>query len=253
MRKLSAAQILSVWEQGKRRHPLEQALLLLRVAYPQGSDVQLAELSVGQRDAGLLQLRSLTFGPKLNSMTSCPECQCQLEFGLSVADIQFSKPVVELAEEGTAAVYDFVQEDYQIKFRLPNSYDLGAIAPVSDIAASSAQLLSRCLVAAQYKGEAVDIEALPGSVRMQISEQMIEHDPQAEVLMPLVCPDCDHSWQSLFDIVSFFWAELTNLAKQLLQEVHILARFYGWRESDILAMSGVRRQFYLDRVDRAGE
>lgn len=251
MQALSAAQILSVWEQGQQQHPLEQALLLLRMAYPQGTDRQLAELSVGQRDAGLLQVRSLTFGSQLNSMTSCPECHCQLEFGLAVADIQFADAAVELAEEGAIALYDFEQEDYKIQFRLPNSYDLGAIAPVSDVVESSAQLLSRCLVAAHYKGEKVDLQTLPTAVVAQLSAQMIERDPQAEVLMPLNCPDCDHSWQSLFDIVSFLWAELTAKAKQLLQEVHILARFYGWREADILAMSTMRRQFYLDRIDRA--
>ena len=79
---------------------------------------------------------------------------------------------------------------------------------------------------------------------------MVEHDPQAEVLMPLTCPNCEHSWHSLFDIVSFFWTELTSQAKQLLQEVHVLARFYGWREADILAMTTVRRRFYLDWSDR---
>jgi hypothetical protein len=52
----------------------------------------------------------------------------------------------------------------------------------------------------------------------------------------------------LFDIVSFFWTELSAQAKRLLREVHTLARGYGWREADILAMSARRRQLYLDLV-----
>jgi hypothetical protein len=38
------------------------------------------------------------------------------------------------------------------------------------------------------------------------------------------------------------------LAKAYLNEVHMLAWAYGWREADILAMSSARRQFYLERV-----
>jgi hypothetical protein len=33
-----------------------------------------------------------------------------------------------------------------------------------------------------------------------------------------------------------------------LNDVHLLATSYGWRESDILAMSAVRRQFYIERA-----
>ena len=254
MQSLSADQILQIWERGQRRHPLEQALLLLQAAYPQSTQQQLANLSIGQRDAGLLRLRELTFGPQLNSVTRCPQCQEKLEFSLTVTDIQFAAPldqVLPAGELASAAEYDFTQEDYHIRFRLPNSYDLGAIAPVEDATQATEQLLSRCLISAHYQGNAIDdIPSLPSDVLTQLSAQMVEHDPQAEVLMPLTCPNCEHSWHSLFDIVSFFWTELTTQAKQLLQEVHVLARFYGWREADILSMTTVRRRFYLDWIDR---
>jgi hypothetical protein len=77
---------------------------------------------------------------------------------------------------------------------------------------------------------------------------MAECDPQAELLLDLNCPACQHTWQVLFDIVSFFWMELSVQAKRLMREVHLLARSYGWREADILSMSAMRRQFYLDLV-----
>ncbi|HEX2516118.1 MAG TPA: phage baseplate protein, partial [Chloroflexota bacterium] len=37
-------------------------------------------------------------------------------------------------------------------------------------------------------------------------------------------------------------------ARRLLREVHTLARAYGWREAEILALPGRRRQTYLDLV-----
>ena len=42
-----------------------------------------------------------------------------------------------------------------------------------------------------------------------------------------------------------FWAEIDAWARRILREVNILARAYGWRESDILALGAVRRQIYL--------
>ena len=75
---------------------------------------------------------------------------------------------------------------------------------------------------------------------------MARRDPQAEVLLDLDCPACNHRWQILFDIASFFYAEVSAYAKRLLREVHTLARRYGWREADILSMSTARRQFYIE-------
>jgi hypothetical protein len=81
-----------------------------------------------------------------------------------------------------------------------------------------------------------------------IATQMVEIDPQAEILFALSCPACQHEWQILFDIVSFLWTELSAQAKRLLLEVHELARHYSWHETDILAMSPMRRNLYLELI-----
>jgi hypothetical protein len=49
-----------------------------------------------------------------------------------------------------------------------------------------------------------------------------------------------------FDIEEYFWVEVAARAMRILREIHILARAYGWREADILAMSTRRRQAYLE-------
>jgi hypothetical protein len=89
---------------------------------------------------------------------------------------------------------------------------------------------------------------LPGEIVAQLTEQIGRADPDADISLDLSCPACDHRWQIAFDIVTFFWAEINSLAKRLLREVHTLARAYGWREADILAMSAARRQAYLEMV-----
>ena len=60
------------------------------------------------------------------------------------------------------------------------------------------------------------------------------------------CPKCGSRWHSTFDIVSYFWSELEVRAKRQLWEVHTLAAAYGWSEADILDMSPMRRQLYME-------
>ncbi len=243
MRPLSAYHILQIWEIGQSQHPLDRALTLLTFACPDRTAKELASLSIGQRDAYLLTLREMTFGSKLNAFAECPQCREQLEFAMNVGDIR----VVE-AVEPQVQQYSLMAEGVELHFRLPNSWDLAAIVGYQDVGAANLQLIQRCLLQANRDGVAVDYSELPSSAIAQLASQMAECDPQAEVLFDLNCPACNHSWQVLFDIVAFFWKELTVEAKRLLREVHQLARFYGWREADILSMSATRRQFYLDMV-----
>ena len=81
-----------------------------------------------------------------------------------------------------------------------------------------------------------------------VAEQMAARDPLAEIELALACPACGHQWQLVFDIASFLWLKIEMQARRLLREVHALARAYGWREADILALSPGRRQAYLEMV-----
>lgn len=241
MRPLSANQIVRVWEIGQSQHPLDRALTLLAFACPEFSPPQLAALSIGQRDAYLLTLREITFGQKMNGLAKCPNCGDRLEFDINVPDIrvaEISSPKVEK--------YNLQVEGVELQFRLPNSQDLAAIVGYKDIKAANSLLMQRCILQASNGDNSLAYNDLSPTLVNQLVRQMAECDPQAEILLNLSCPACEHSWQLLFDIVSFFWTEITARAKRLLQEVHTLARFYGWREADILSMSGIRRQMYLD-------
>ena len=92
------------------------------------------------------------------------------------------------------------------------------------------------------------MEALPDEVTVILGESVLERDPQAEVQIDMTCPQCQYHRPSLFDVSRFLWTEIQAQAKRLLREVHILARAYGWRETEILALSNVRRQFYLEMM-----
>jgi hypothetical protein len=48
--------------------------------------------------------------------------------------------------------------------------------------------------------------------------------------------------------VRFLWNELDDWAARILSQVHILASNYGWSESEIVALSPQRRQYYQDLI-----
>lgn len=239
MRPLSAHDLLGVWEVGEDRHPIDRALILLSAACPELAWDDLAALSVGERDARLLTLRELTSGPTLNGFAECPRCAERLEFDVAVADLR-----VAAGSDAAEGTWELVMGDLELRFRLPNSRDLAAVANCGDEVSARSLLVQRCVSPAN--GGGTPIAELPAEITARLAERMAERDPQAEVLLDLRCPTCDHTWQTLFDIVAFFWAELAAQARRLLREVHALARAYGWREADILSMSARRRQIYLE-------
>src|SRR5262245_17609342 len=95
---LSAEQILRVWEDGRDRHPLDRALVVLGAGLPWASWDELCRLPIGQRDAALLELRARTLGDRLELLVHCPACGARAEVGLDVrALIQpAAAPVQEL-------------------------------------------------------------------------------------------------------------------------------------------------------------
>jgi hypothetical protein len=243
MRPLSAHDFLVIWEVGEGQSPPDKALRLLAAACPELTWEDLAALTIGRRDRWLLTLRELTSGPNLESLVECPRCAEELEFAVTVADLR-----AEPSPDAHDATWEFTLEDLSLRFRLPNSWDLGAVASCQDLAAARSLLVQRCVLEARRDGSSIPASELPAEVISGLAHRMAEFDPQAEVLLDLRCPACDHRWQELFDIVAFFWFELVAQAERLLNEVHTLARAYGWREVDILRMSDRRRQFYLEMV-----
>lgn len=242
MHALSAQQIVQVWEQGYFQHGIDRALTILAVVCPGHSRVELAALTIGQRDSQLLTLREMTFGKRLICFSVCPHCQECLQFSLTTEALKVEQPRLEASD------LEFRLEGFTMRIRLPNSHDLAAVAGCSATDDPHQVLLQRCLVEVSQNGEAIEAKNLPETVICAVSDHIGANDPQAEVLLELNCSSCGHRWMTVFDIVTFFWKEISVYAKRLLEDVVVLARTYGWRERDILGLSPVRRRFYLERA-----
>lgn len=244
MRPLSASELLDIWEKGIGQNLVQQALMLLAAACPEIPIEKLALLSVGQRDGYLLTLREWTFGSKLVSLAICPNCSDRLELTFDVADIRVT------SEADIAEILSLQVADYAVQFRLPNSLDLIALIGQKNVNPTQQMLLNHCLLDIQVNGETATKEQLPNHILESVVARMAASDPQADVQLKLNCPQCGHQWSATFDIVTFFWHEINTWANRILQQVHTIASAYGWRESDILAMSPQRRQLYLEMINK---
>jgi hypothetical protein len=242
MRALSAAELLHVWEHGAGQPPVQRGLMLFVLAAEETPVEQLARMPVGQRDAHLLALRRETFGSQLVSLATCPGCSSQVEFQVEADDLLARAIPERPAELGLA------EGDYQVEFRLPTSFDLGTLDPAADVEKNRRRLLERCVTRASRSGQEVAVAELPEEVRAAIARRMAEADPQADVQLALACPECRHDWQTQFDIVSYFWAEIHAWARQMLRDIHTIASAYGWGEAEVLALTPTRRQAYLELI-----
>lgn len=242
MRGLTAKEILGAWEVGQHQMPAERALTLLSTFCPQTPREDLERLSIGKRDALLLSFRELLFGSQFSGMTRCPHCRSTLEIGFSCSDVRTAAPS-EQAEAFSVNV-----GDYEFNCRLPNSTDLLAVMGQRSIDSISNALFERCVTEKRFLGADVSLANLPAEVTEAVAAEIARHDPQADIRFELICPDCSHQWEAIFDVVSFAWNELCSWATRLIRQVHTLALAYGWRELDILSMNPMRRQIYLEML-----
>jgi hypothetical protein len=242
MRALSARDLLLVWEQAERQRPQERALALLAAAWPEPAGGELAALSLGRRDACLLSLYRQTFGPGLDLVAECPACREPLELALDLDALGLD------AEAAGKELVEIHEGDLRLAARPPTAADLNAAAACADVAEARRLLAARCVVAAERDGEPLPPAALSEEEIDLLSRALAAADPQAEVLLALSCPACGHAWQALLDAAGCLWHEVDAAARRLLREVHVLARGYGWREADVLALSARRRHYYLEML-----
>jgi len=240
MRPLTAAGLLHVWERGQAQPPFDRAVTVLAAGLPDQSPEAVAGLPIGQRDAGLFALREQSMGGELQAFAECPACKAELAFTLRTEELRSSA-----LADGRAEPSEVSRDGISAIFRLPSSLDFANLPATSDVRAVREWVARRCVIDVRRDGRPIDAVELPTELIDAISEAMAEKDPQAEILINLSCPECDHRWSDLFDIGAFFWSEITVMAKRLLADVDALARRYGWREADILAMTPWRRHAYL--------
>jgi len=203
---------------------------------------------VGLRDARLLALRRRLFGPALAVVASCPSCGERVESAFRVDDVLVPQEPSRQAPDEPRTID---RHGYVVAYRLPTSGDLVALAetPTDGGPGPRQRLLSRCVTGIRAAdGSAVALASVPEAIVAAVVGAMAAADPQADVQLGCRCPSCLGTWSTIFDITTVLWSEIHAWARRLLRDVHTLARAYGWREQDVLALSPTRRRIYLEMV-----
>ncbi len=227
--------LLNVWEQGARRHPIDRALLLFSLARPEAPAEGLADLPLGTRNAVLMTLQCDHFSSRLSAWLDCLSCGERMEFELDAAQLPPTK----------AEIIDPIEVDGH-RFQRPTSRHLVRLASGNeDPEVAARQLLRDC---------AQDADALPQDEAnltelLRHAETAIETaDPWVNITLDVCCPACGQKDEADFDIASYLWNEIEQYARRLLTDIHVLAQAYGWTETEILALSEMRRAVYLEKV-----
>jgi len=246
VRPLGPWDALFAFEDTNAMKPVEFATALLaRCVIAVGGDTvtgveTVRRLTMGDREALLLHLRRVSYGDRMELVMTCPHCRQRLDISVRASDLLL--PVYEKAAPQFERWFGAGPEARLIRFRLPCGADV-ELAVSAGAGPAASLLIETCVENRQQATREGLAEAL--------DEAIAELDPQAELRFNLVCPNCNVSVEGELDMASHLRRELTARATELLWDVHTLASTYHWSESEILAMSDVRRLRYLDMADTA--
>ncbi|MCA8952143.1 MAG: hypothetical protein KDE27_21720 [Planctomycetes bacterium] len=233
MMRVSELAALRLWESDPGRSPLARArAFLTEVATPEiatsAAPAAVDRLAVGTRNFRVLRAYAETFGPRVPCEVACPACDSRLELEIDVREL-----IAAYREPPESVTVRHDGRDYSA--RVPTDADLGAAIEQH---AGAEGLFARCALAPAP-------EEWPAAAIAAIESAMAAADPLAQIDLALRCPDCAHGWPAPFDALAVLYDRLAAQAQGLLLDVHRLARAYGWREADILAMAPARREHYL--------
>jgi hypothetical protein len=231
MQALTDMALLGIWDRGQDCGPVDRALLLLAAALPDLDTECRTDLCIGERDAAILRLRRATLGRQLKGCVICPRCGERLEFELDAEHLLAELPQPALHELGLGN---------GLRFRLPSSRDLAAAADAGNVDEAVHKLLQLCCVDPQAA-------SAPSDTLLAEVEARLASEDLADIQLRFDCIACGEAWIDHLDIVSYFWDEIGQRARHLLDDVHWLAACYGWTEGQILALSSARRDAYLQR------
>jgi hypothetical protein len=228
---LSPSILLDTWDAGRRRHPIDRALLLLSLA-GEAAPEALPDVPLGDVNRALMGLRRARFGNLLEVWADCAECGERMSLELSADELP---PPPQVSAEVAVAGH---------RFRRPTSRDLANLAGSPDADAAARALCRACAIAPEALPEGDALDALIPEVEAALNEA----DPWADLTLLAACPACGHRDALVLDVPGILWDEIAAAAHRLLDEVHTLATAYGWTERDVLSMSETRRGAYMARV-----
>jgi hypothetical protein len=213
-----------------------QACILSLNDHPVTPDL-VRQLLVADRDYLILQLRRLTLGDQVQAVVSCPGCNQKMDVAFQANEV----PVEFRPQSATS--YTVELQDRTVRFRLPTGGDQEAVLAARPEGGVT-ELLQRCILDDGNR----ELSAEEQNTVIAAMEQLA---PQVELELDLTCPECSRHFSAPFDMTAFFFEEMAYRGQDLLHEVHALASYYHWSESEILSLERNRRRAYLNLLNES--
>jgi hypothetical protein len=230
------AALLAAWD-AARGQPAWRRPLLVAAALDGGPAPEGRPL--GELNARLLALAADWFTDRLDGVVPCAHCGERLELQLPVRQALSLAPYPPDPQPFTVD-----GEGWRVATRLPTPADLAAAAEADDgVEGAQDLLLGRLVVAVEPAGALAD----PAVVEA-VDAALAERDPLGALTVSVACPDCGHTDSATVDVGAWWWTLAEARIRRIVEEVHRLARAYGWSEPEVLAVSPHRRAWYLELV-----
>lgn len=191
-------------------------------------------LPLGTRDTALIELRIATFGMSLTTVANCAGCDTEIE-----ADFELDA-LRSIGSDVVVSEFDVTTTAGERRFRVPTTYDVIAAAAAPD---PGRVIAERCAIGID-PGERPLADA---DVRT-ISDALAAASPIIDVTIEMTCVDCGRASDRTLDIVAVLSDELDAHCQRVIHDVIVLARAFGWSETDVLSIPPRRRHRYLDVV-----
>ena len=229
-----AALLLTAWEHAESVPACAVGAVLLHRVGLVDDLAGALDLPLSTATALLARLYRDTFGATDQALARCPDCGLQLEVDLPLDQLGALPSTPQQASlpgpDGTTMVV-----------RCPTTRDLLEAARSDDPAAA---VSARCVQT--QDGGSLDPAALDAQQLEAIEATAERLAGAAAAVLSSLCPECGGQVRADVDIAALLWQRVRSEVPAVLAEVAELAAAYGWSETDVLAMSAMRRGVYLE-------
>lgn len=203
----------------------------------------LGKLSIGDRVAILYNVRKMIFGDVIPCTVTCGFCNNKMSLDLNISDILNSLS----SHDDPLENYDLEIAGYKIKLKPLNALDQDAsiMVPSVDVVSVENMLAKLCIVSSTPSLP----QKIPSSIVNALGTKMEEIDPLSNMTLDILCPECNKNLHISFPSEEFILQEILNNSKNLDNQIHLIAFYYGWNEADILSLPVNRRKKFIRLIN----